>query len=66
MEIKRDSMKAAETAFRKAGGMLRASEAMALGIHPRTFYLLHDSNRLVSVNRGFTALPDCLSCLNLT
>ena len=42
----------AETLFRKHGGMLRASEAVALGIHPRTLYRLRDENRLVAISRG--------------
>ena len=58
MEIAQNSVKAAETAFRKHGGMLRTSEAIALGIHPRTLYRLRDSNRLVSVSRGLYRLAD--------
>jgi predicted transcriptional regulator of viral defense system len=34
------------------------SEAIALGIHPRTLYLLRDSNRLVSVSHGLYRLAD--------
>jgi predicted transcriptional regulator of viral defense system len=56
METDRNSLKADETAFRKPGGILRISEAMALGIHPLTTYLLRDSNRLQSVSRGLYRL----------
>lgn len=56
METEQESLKTAETAFRKAGGMLRTSEALALGIHPRTLYQLRDANRLVPVSRGLYRL----------
>src|SRR3990172_1657804 len=48
----------AETVFRKHGGMLRTSRALALGIHPRTLYALRDSGRLVEVARGLYRLAD--------
>src|SRR5262249_61876426 len=48
----------AETLYRKHGGMLRASEAVALGIHPRTLYRLRDENRLVAISRGLYRLAD--------
>jgi len=38
--------------------MLRASEAIALGIHPRTLYQMRDENRLVAVSRGLYRLAD--------
>ncbi len=41
------SSESAELLFRKHGGMLRVSEAVALGIHPRILYRLRDENRLV-------------------
>src|SRR3990172_5353468 len=46
----------AETLFQKHGGMLRTSRALALGIHPRTLYVLRDSGRLVEVARGLYRL----------
>ena len=46
----------AETLFQKHGGMLRTSRALALGIHPRTLYVLRDSGRLVEVARGLFRL----------
>lgn len=39
-------------AFRRRGGMLRTTEALKLGIHPRTLYAMHDSGDLVPVGRG--------------
>lgn len=51
----------AEVLFRRHKGVLRTSEALALGVHPRTLYRLRDSGRLVSVSRGvyrLAALPE--------
>lgn len=48
--------KVAESLFRQHGGMLRATEAIALGIHPRTLYQLRDEERLVTVSRGLYRL----------
>ena len=36
----------AETVFKKHGGMLRTSRALAFGIHPRVLYGLRDAGRL--------------------
>src|SRR5262245_43752213 len=58
MSDQRNSLESAESLFRKRGGMLRASEAIALGIHPRTLYRLRDENRLVTVSRGLYRLAD--------
>ncbi len=58
MNDQRNGLKTAETLFRKHGGMLRASEAVALGIHPRTLYRLRDENRLMTVSRGLYRLAD--------
>ena len=44
------------TAFREAGGVLRASEAMARGIHARTLYSLRDSGELERISRGLYRL----------
>ncbi len=48
----------AERAFRRRGGMLRTSEALKLGIHPRTLYEMRDTNRLVQLGRGLFRLAD--------
>ncbi len=58
MNDQQNGLKSAESLFRKHGGMLRASEAIALGIHPRTLYRLRDENRLVTVSRGLYRLAD--------
>lgn len=38
--------------FAKHGGMLRTSEVLRLGIHPRTLYALRDSGEIEQVTRG--------------
>ncbi len=48
----------AEQAFRQRGGMLRTSQALKLGIHPRTLYEMRDTNRLVQLGRGLYRLAD--------
>jgi len=48
----------AERAFRRRGGMLRTSQALKLGIHPRTLYEMRDSNRIVQLGRGLYRLAD--------
>ncbi len=48
----------AERAFRQRGGMLRTSQALKLGIHPRTLYEMRDSNRIVQLGRGLYRLAD--------
>jgi predicted transcriptional regulator of viral defense system len=58
MTSQQNALKSAEKLFRQHNGMLRASEAVALGIHPRVLYQLRDENRLVSVSRGLYRLAD--------
>lgn len=48
----------AERAFRQRGGMLRTSQALKLGIHPRTLYEMRDANRIVRLGRGLYRLAD--------
>jgi predicted transcriptional regulator of viral defense system len=38
--------------------MLRTSQALKLGIHPRTLYELRDANRIVQLRRGLYRLAD--------
>lgn len=53
-----DTWRKAETIFRRHGGMLRTSRAIALGIHPRTLYALREAGRLLPVSRGLYRLAD--------
>ncbi len=52
------SLNLAESLFRQHGGMLRTTEAIALGIHPRTLYQLRDEQRVVAVSHGLYRLAD--------
>ena len=48
----------AERVFRERGGLLRTSQALKLGIHPRTLYEMRDANRIVQLGRGLYRLAD--------
>jgi len=44
-------------AFQDHGGVLRTSEALAAGIHPRILYELKAEGRIEKIAKGFYALP---------
>jgi predicted transcriptional regulator of viral defense system len=46
----------ARTVFRRNGGMLRTSNAIRLGVHPRTLYALRDSGEIEQIGRGLYRL----------
>jgi predicted transcriptional regulator of viral defense system len=46
----------ARQVFTKHGGMLRAGNAIGLGIHPRTLYALRDAGEIEQVGRGLYRL----------
>ena len=48
--------KAAREVFTEHGGMLRTSQALRLGIHPRTLYALRDTGDIEQVGRGLYRL----------
>ena len=48
----------AKRAFREHDGILRTSEALELGIHPRTLSTMHDSGVLDRLARGLYRLAD--------
>ena len=48
----RPSFEDATAAFRRAGGLLRAREAKAAGIHPRTLTEMADNGALIRMSRG--------------
>ncbi len=58
MQARADNEKAqqARTVFLQHGGVLRTSDAIRLGVHPRTLYALRDAGVLVSVHRGWFRL----------
>ncbi len=47
--------------LRDAGGMMRTSDAIRAGIHPRTVYSLRDSGALVQISRGLYRLSEIKS-----
>lgn len=44
--------------FRRRGGVLRTAEALRLGIHPRTLYLLRDQGQVEPISRGVYRLAE--------
>ncbi len=48
----------AKAVFRRHRGVLRTSQALKLGIHPRILYRLRDAGRLVAVTRCVYRLAD--------
>jgi predicted transcriptional regulator of viral defense system len=52
------SFHAAKRLFRRHGGVLRTSEALRLGIHPRTLYAMRDQGLLERLSRGLYRLAD--------
>ncbi len=52
----RNNLQQAEAIIRQRGGILRTSEALRLGIHPRTLYRLHELGRLERLERGLYRL----------
>ena len=51
-------VKAARKAFQRGGGMLRTSEALDQGVHPRTLYAMRDAGLLERLGRGLYRLSD--------
>lgn len=45
-----------ETLFRQHDGLLRTSQAVAAGIHPRALYAMRDSGRIEQLGRGLFRL----------
>ena len=55
-----DAMRAAAAVFKRNGGVLRTSTAIAQGVHPRTLYRMRDEGLLEQLSRGvyhLAALP---------
>lgn len=53
-----DKFEQAKDIFRKHGGVLRTSEAIESGIHPRTIYTMRDEGVIEQLNRGLFRLTD--------
>ncbi|MEI8301509.1 MAG: type IV toxin-antitoxin system AbiEi family antitoxin domain-containing protein [Chlamydiota bacterium] len=59
VKIKSESIRAkALNLFKQHGGMLRTSEAIIAGIHPRILYELHKSGLIIQICRGLYVLAD--------
>jgi predicted transcriptional regulator of viral defense system len=52
------SIEQARRIFETQGGILRTSEALAMGIHPSTLYTMRDAGVLESLSRGLFRLAD--------
>ena len=55
-----DALKQAQRLFRQHGGVLRTSQALAAGVHPRTLYALRKAGEIEALDRGLyrlTSLP---------
>ena len=52
------SFETAKQVFRRHGGVLRTSEAIRLGIHPRTLYAMRDTGVLECLSRGLYRIAD--------
>jgi predicted transcriptional regulator of viral defense system len=64
MAVANKGLVKARRVFAKHRAMLRTSEAIRLGIHPRTLYALRDNGEIESVSRGlyrFTNAPPLTS-----
>jgi predicted transcriptional regulator of viral defense system len=56
--VKGAGLAKARQVFAEHQGMLRTSEAIRLGVHPRTLYALRDSGGIEQVSRGFYRLSE--------
>jgi len=56
--MRTDTLQKALTIFRQHPGALHASQAIHLGIAPRTLYALRDAGQLVELSRGLFQLPE--------
>jgi predicted transcriptional regulator of viral defense system len=57
-KLKRDKFEKAKSLFRRHGGMLRTSEAIKIGVHPRTLYAMADTGIVERLSRGLYRLAD--------
>ncbi len=58
MPISEAALANARKVFARHQGMVRTSEAIRLGVHPRTLYALRDRGDIEQVSRGFYRLCD--------
>lgn len=53
-----DALEMAADRFRERGGILRAAEAIRLGVHPRTLYAMRDAGVIERLSRGVYRLAN--------
>ena len=58
MATTNDKIEKARDIFKDRGGLLRTMEAIDLGIHPRTLYLMRDLKIIERLSRGLYRLSD--------
>ncbi|HSB13429.1 MAG TPA: type IV toxin-antitoxin system AbiEi family antitoxin domain-containing protein [Bryobacteraceae bacterium] len=58
MSARETGLDKARQVFAQHQGMLRTSEAIRLGVHPRTLYALRDKGQIEQVARGFYRLSE--------
>lgn len=58
MEKINEKVLTAQSEFRRAGGILRTSEAIKRGIHPRTLYVMRDVGVVECLSRGLYRLSE--------
>ena len=58
MYTSKEKIRKALSVFKDRGGILRTSEALSAGIHPRTLYKLSDEGYITKLDRGLYKLTD--------
>ena len=58
MYTSKEKTRKALSVFKDRGGILRTSEALSAGIHPRTLYKLRDEGYITKLDRGLYKLSD--------
>ena len=58
MYTSKEKIRKALNLFRDRGGILRTSEVLSAGIHPRTLYKLRDEGHIIKLDRGLYKLND--------
>lgn len=59
MELQeQDAFRKASAIFQQHGGLLKTTDALKAGIHPRTLYAMRDSGFLEQISRGLYRLSD--------